>query len=120
LNAWHDDLEVGVSVDAAWLFALITVEATVGQDVVTMPMRMTGTATPKDGQWQLRQAHLSRRRGYPAAAWMARQTRSPLPGMSMCRTPRWLSASTTAFWIAGVRHLTARRGPGRRPGGPSP
>ena len=33
---------------------------------------------------------------------MARQTRSAVNGMSTCRTPRGLNASTTAFWIAGV------------------
>src|SRR5471030_1332159 len=33
---------------------------------------------------------------------MARHTRSEVHGMSMCVIPRWLSASTTAFWIAGV------------------
>ena len=30
------------------------------------------------------------------------QTRSGVAGMSMWRTPRWASASTTAFWTAGV------------------
>ena len=33
---------------------------------------------------------------------MARHTRSGVHGMSMWRTPRWLSASTTAFCTAGV------------------
>ena len=33
---------------------------------------------------------------------MARHTRSGLSGMSRWRTPRWLSASTTAFCTAGV------------------
>jgi hypothetical protein len=32
---------------------------------------------------------------------MARQTRCGLIGMSMWRTPRWESASITAFWTAG-------------------
>ena len=35
------------------------------------------------------------------ASLMARQTRSGLIGMSMWRTPRWESASITAFWTAG-------------------
>lgn len=33
---------------------------------------------------------------------MAPATRSGLAGMSTCRTPRWASASTTAFWTAGI------------------
>src|SRR5438067_2523621 len=36
------------------------------------------------------------------AAWIARQTRSGEHGMSMWRTPRWATASTTAFCTAGV------------------
>ena len=32
---------------------------------------------------------------------MARQTRWGLTGMSMWRTPRWETASITAFWTAG-------------------
>src|SRR5262249_46204299 len=40
--------------------------------------------------------------GSPVAAWSARQTRSPFAGMSTWRTPRCESASTTAFWTAGV------------------
>ena len=32
---------------------------------------------------------------------MASQTRSGLIGISMWRTPRWASASITAFWTAG-------------------
>ena len=38
-------------------------------------------------------------------SWIARQTRSAVQGMSMCVTPRWLSASTTALWIAGVEPI---------------
>ena len=38
----------------------------------------------------------------PAAARIACQTRCGEAGMSMCRTPRWLSASTMAFCTAGV------------------
>ena len=37
------------------------------------------------------------------ASSIARHTRSGVHGMSMWRTPRWLSASTTAFCTAGVR-----------------
>ena len=33
---------------------------------------------------------------------MARQIRSGVQGMSTWRTPRWASASHTAFWTAGV------------------
>ena len=36
------------------------------------------------------------------AAWIASHTRSGVAGMSMCRTPRCATASTTAFWTAGV------------------
>src|SRR5258708_7797936 len=36
---------------------------------------------------------------------MASHTRSGVRGMSMCRTPRCDSASTTAFWIAGVEPI---------------
>lgn len=32
---------------------------------------------------------------------MARQTRCGLTGISMWRTPRWETASITAFWTAG-------------------
>ena len=39
---------------------------------------------------------------YFEASWMARHTRSDVQGMSTWVTPRWLSASTTALWIAGV------------------
>ena len=59
VKAWYDDLEISMRGDAAWLFALVTVEATVGQEVVTMPMRTTATATPNGGQWQFRQVHFS-------------------------------------------------------------
>ena len=40
--------------------------------------------------------------GSPLASLIAVQTRSGVVGMSMCRTPRWLTASMTAFWMAGV------------------
>src|SRR3954453_8783307 len=33
---------------------------------------------------------------------IARQMRSDVVGMSICRTPRWATASTTAFCTAGV------------------
>src|SRR6202034_4808419 len=33
---------------------------------------------------------------------IAAHTLTGVVGMSMCRTPRWLTASTTAFWTAGV------------------
>lgn len=59
VKAWYDDLEVSTRGDAAWLFALVTVEATVGHEVVTMPMRMTATTTPTGGRWQFRQVHCS-------------------------------------------------------------
>ena len=36
---------------------------------------------------------------------MACQTRSAVQGMSTWVTPRWLSASTTAFWMAGVEPM---------------
>ncbi len=36
------------------------------------------------------------------ASWIARHTRSGVRGMSMWRTPRWATASTTAFCTAGV------------------
>src|SRR4051794_20970990 len=36
------------------------------------------------------------------ASSIARHTRSDVVGMSMCRTPRWATASTTAFCTAGV------------------
>jgi hypothetical protein len=36
------------------------------------------------------------------AAETARQTRSGEAGMSRCRTPRWASASITAFCTAGI------------------
>ena len=39
---------------------------------------------------------------------MARQTRSAVQGMSMWRTPRWLTASITAFCTAGVEPMRAR------------
>src|SRR5919205_2894446 len=38
----------------------------------------------------------------PWACWMARNTRIGVVGMSMCRTPRWATASMTAFCTAGV------------------
>ena len=38
----------------------------------------------------------------PVAAPSARQTRSGVRGMSMWRTPRWESASMTAFCTAGM------------------
>ncbi len=41
------------------------------------------------------------------AAWMALQTRSGDSGMSMWRTPRCATASTTAFWTAGVEPIVA-------------
>jgi hypothetical protein len=44
-------------------------------------------------------------RGQADAVWMARQTRSAVQDMSMCVTPRWRTASTTAFWIAGVEPM---------------
>ena len=59
VKAWYDDLEVSTRGDAAWLFALVTLEATVGQEIVTMPMRMPATTTPTEGRWQLRQVHFS-------------------------------------------------------------
>ena len=37
----------------------------------------------------------------------ARHTRSGVSGRSMCRTPRWESASTTAFCTAGVDPIVA-------------
>src|SRR5581483_3402756 len=37
-----------------------------------------------------------------AASRIARHTRCEVVGRSMCRTPRWATASTTAFWTAGV------------------
>ena len=40
-----------------------------------------------------------------SASRMARHTRSGVHGMSMWRTPRWLSASTTAFCTAGVEPM---------------
>ena len=36
------------------------------------------------------------------AALIAAQTRAGVAGMSMWRTPRWLTASMTAFWVAGA------------------
>ncbi len=36
---------------------------------------------------------------------MAAHTRSGVHGMSMCVTPRCDTASTTAFWIAGVEPM---------------
>ena len=36
------------------------------------------------------------------AAWTACQTHWGVAGMSMCRTPRWATASMTAFCTAGV------------------
>ena len=39
------------------------------------------------------------------ASWIAAQTRSDVHGMSMWVTPRWETASTTAFWIAGVEPI---------------
>ena len=48
----------------------------------------------------------SRHRSGPAP-WMASQTRSGVQGRSMWRTPRWLRASTTAFWTAGVAPMVA-------------
>src|SRR2546423_979834 len=36
------------------------------------------------------------------AASIARQTRSGVRGVSRWRTPRWLRASITAFWTAGI------------------
>jgi len=36
---------------------------------------------------------------------MARQTFSAVAGMSMWRTPRWLTASTTADCTAGVEPI---------------
>ena len=40
-----------------------------------------------------------------AASLMARQTRSGVQGISRWRTPRWLRASTTAFWTAGIEPI---------------
>ena len=40
-----------------------------------------------------------------SASWIALHTRSGVHGMSMWRTPRWLTASTTAFWIDGVEPI---------------
>ena len=40
--------------------------------------------------------------GSALASWIARHTRSGVAGMSMWRTPRCDSASTTAFCTAGV------------------
>src|SRR5690348_18428817 len=39
------------------------------------------------------------------AALIAVHTRCGVAGMSMCLTPRWDTASTTAFWIAGVEPI---------------
>ena len=40
-----------------------------------------------------------------SAAVIAVHTRSGVQGMSMWRTPRWLTASTTAFCTAGVEPM---------------
>ena len=39
------------------------------------------------------------------AAEMARHTRSGVHGISMWRTPRWLTASITAFCTAGIEPI---------------
>jgi hypothetical protein len=39
------------------------------------------------------------------ASAIARHTRSGVAGMSRCRTPRCASASTTAFWTAGIEPI---------------
>ena len=39
------------------------------------------------------------------ACWIAVQTRIGVHGRSMCFTPRWRTASTTAFCTAGVEHI---------------
>ena len=39
------------------------------------------------------------------ASWIACHTRSAVHGMSMCLTPRWDTASTTALWMAGVEPM---------------
>src|SRR6516165_6825090 len=39
------------------------------------------------------------------ASLMAVHTRCGVAGMSMCLTPRWDTASTTAFWTAGVEPI---------------
>ena len=46
-------------------------------------------------------------RACDSASRMALQTRSGVHGMSRCRTPRWLRASTTAFCTAGVEPTVA-------------
>ncbi len=52
-------------------------------------------------------AHIagSPRSAHALASRIARRTRSGEHGRSMCRTPRWASASTTAFWTAGVEPI---------------
>src|SRR5215813_13188676 len=50
-----------------------------------------------DGQFDLHYAL-----AFFDAAWIAFHTRSGVVGMSMCRTPRWETASMTAFCTAGV------------------
>ena len=59
--------------------------------------------TPAPG----RRRPAARARGRAPAPWMARQTRSGVQGRSTCRTPRWRSASTTAFCTAGVDPMVA-------------
>src|SRR5581483_9526783 len=50
---------------------------------------------------------LAHRRPRGRCSWIARHTRSGRSGMSMCRTPKGRSASTTAFTTAGVEPIVA-------------
>ena len=74
----------------------------VGEAVVAVADDLEVLA-PGQPQGRLPEAVEDRQLAAPlAASWMARQTRSGVQGMSMWRTPRWATASTMAFWTAGV------------------
>jgi hypothetical protein len=55
----YDGLRVGGTGDVAWCYADVTAQASIGPDLVTMPMRFTATAQKSGDGRRFVQAHLS-------------------------------------------------------------
>jgi uncharacterized protein (TIGR02246 family) len=53
------DVKVSGRGEVAWTFAQPVVTATVGDDQIRMPIRMTMVLVQQDGEWRIHSAHLS-------------------------------------------------------------
>lgn len=59
LRATVDGIRIVSRGDAAWLFAHMTAEVTIGEESLVMEMRFTSAAVRTDVGWRLCQAHFS-------------------------------------------------------------